>query len=786
MRPGPLIIAFGLLDAGRASSANQHKWTYPDWRADKIFKRQDGTGACPLPQAMLVTAPRKTPFVPLSQPELDSIIEWLGSSSLGLNLSDPSSSTLAMSDNYINHIEILKPNKTDVTNYLSGNASSVPRYARVVINEGAAKVPGVVQYYVGPLPISNSTTMRPLDYFYNGPNGPKVLFSGGLYDAPRRRAVEAIVTKTMSSIADVTLDLTGLAYYGTDDNRTNAVYFVQNPYSTDGTTGVTWLPWRRLAQNPWDQPSDLYVSLDITGTDPSLYHLRMIVYNLIVYNSTDAFRAAWAAGEITKTPKPTTNDSFLNKNRTGTIRDLEGRFAPTMLTLDGNRYRVDVVNNYVTYMGWSFYMRFDKDTGVQFYDVRFKGESVLYELSLQDALVQYAGNNPFQTGTAYSDRFYGIGAQAVQPIPGYDCPYHATYLNATFNDGGSLRTIQKSLCLFETDIGTPLTRHDVYGNWKQSTKGSKLVVRMIATLGNYDYLWDYGFVVDGSITVDARASGYVQADYYRAADEGRWGPRIGETISGTMHTHVMNFKCDFDLVDTKNTFTKTDLVVENITQPWYPERGVFESMRYNISDLASEAEGRQLPVPANGQSMYTVVNKDHLNAWGQPRGYRILPGLSNVYLPSQNSPFFLKSGQHAKQAFSVSRQHDTEPASTAALSGNVPEAPLVEFWRFFADDEPLQQEDLVVWANLGMHHYVRAEDLPNTLPAEAHASLMLAPQNWAFRGGENTRDLANAVMYQWNITNAEGVVVPETNGVNAPGCLGLGPDDELLGVFEEQ
>lgn len=225
--------------------------------------------------------------------------------------------------------------------------------------------------------------MRPLDYFYNGPNGPKVLYSGGLFDAPRQRAVEAIVASTMTSIADITLNLTGLAYYGSDDNRTNAEYFVQNPYSTDGTTGVTWLPWRRRAPNPWDQPSDLYVSFDIAGTDASLYHLRMIVYNLVVYNSTDEFRAAWSAGEITKTPNPTTDDSFLNKDRTGSVRDLEDRFAPTMLTLDGNRYRVDKANNYLTYMGWSFYTRFDKDVGIQFYDIRFKGESILYELSLQ-------------------------------------------------------------------------------------------------------------------------------------------------------------------------------------------------------------------------------------------------------------------------------------------------------------------------------------------------------------------------------------------------------------------
>lgn len=148
MRPVLLIIALGLLDAARASTDNHRKWAYSDWKAGAIFKRQSGAACCSVPQDVSVTAPKATPFVLLSQPELDSIVEWLGGSSLGLNLSDPSSATLAMSDNYISHIEILKPNKTDVTSYLSGDSSSVPRYARVVINEGSATVPGVVQYYL--------------------------------------------------------------------------------------------------------------------------------------------------------------------------------------------------------------------------------------------------------------------------------------------------------------------------------------------------------------------------------------------------------------------------------------------------------------------------------------------------------------------------------------------------------------------------------------------------------------------------------------------------------------
>jgi primary-amine oxidase len=242
----------------------------------------------------------------------------------------------------------------------------------------------------------------------------------------------------------------------------------------------------------------------------------------------------------------------------------------------------------------------------------------------------------------------------------------------------------------------------------------------------------------------------------------------------------MNFKADFDLVDTANTFMKTDIVVDNFTMPWFPDRGTFEMMRYNITEVQTEDDGL-LPAPANGQTMYTIVNKDRKNKWGEPRGYRILPGLSNVHLASQKSPFFLKSGEFAKQAFAVSRQHDTEPGSSAALNQNVPAAPLVEFWKFF-NGEDMVQQDLVAWVNLGMHHYTRAEDIPNTLMTEAHSSVMFAPQNWG--DTELTTDLQNAIIYEATEGEGEGLVKPDTNGVQVPSCLPVGAQDELLGVFE--
>lgn len=88
-------------------------------------------------------------------------------------------------------------------------------------------------------------------------------------------------------------------------------------------------------------------------------------------------------------------------------------------------------------------------------------------------------------------------------------------------------------------------------------------------------------------------------------------------------------------------------------------------LRLNFTEVQSEDDGL-LPLPANGQTMYTVVSKNSKNKWGETRGYRIFPALSNVHLPSQHSPVFLKSAGFAKKAFAVSRHQDGEPYSLAA------------------------------------------------------------------------------------------------------------------------
>jgi primary-amine oxidase len=69
-------------------------------------------------------------------------------------------------------------------------------------------------------------------------------------------------------------------------------------------------------------------------------------------------------------------------------------------------------------MGFTFYWSFAQSTRITLFDVRFRGERILYELGLQEAMSLYAGGDPVQGAVAYLDSFFGMGRAMFELVPG--------------------------------------------------------------------------------------------------------------------------------------------------------------------------------------------------------------------------------------------------------------------------------------------------------------------------------------------------------------------------------
>ncbi|KAG8892264.1 hypothetical protein FRB99_002842, partial [Tulasnella sp. 403] len=465
--------------------------------AASFVAAKDGT--CPADTPVNIKAPHPNIWAPLSQQETLDVEKWLYQQK-DLNLTLFANATL--SDNSIWLIEALMPNKSVALPYLdahppkkrstglddrAGGGGAPARFARAVIFGGGYPTPFVQELQVGPLPISGETSCTPLGSLYQNSTIPgvdgdgKIAFNSRTTYSIEGAALDTFVVGFMTPLKDATDDLFGGSYTGSEDDE--LIYTWQGPNSYDGSWRRYWLWFAGKGNGAiYLNTVGFFVQVDASGTDASLWSVRKIVYNNQVFTSVDDFYNAWKSGTLKKGVKPDLKDSkWADRNHQGSERPLDDRATPRVTSFEGSRVKVDRQEQYVEWMLWSFYIGFNRDTGLTLWDIRFKGERIIYELSIQDAIAHYGGNDPVQSTTAYLDRHYGIGEETRQLLPGYDCPLGALTLNASYYSDSEFNIMPNAICIFEQDLQFPTSRHaDTTNNWYGSTKGVALQVRTMA------------------------------------------------------------------------------------------------------------------------------------------------------------------------------------------------------------------------------------------------------------------------------------------------------------------
>ena len=760
------LVKVGLLFSGyqlRFSLVKSHAGESPPCTNCQIYEPAAG-----------VKAPNSNVWAPITAEDNLQVWNLLHDPALGLNLTAPEKA--GINDNAVFIIDTLPLNKSDVIAFLDHGGPKPRPYARVMIHEGGKPEPVAQEYMVGPLPVTGETRVDKLDYIYNGDMGGSLPYNARSNDPARMLAGDAFLAAAMQPVADIVSTLfPGAAFFGTGDERSTLAHSAGTPLTFDGTEAFVNIGFNFKGPALYIIPIDFYILIDWSGTDMTLWKVKGYVTKERFFPSEKELRQAFEAGDLEPDLQQHRDYDWALVKYQPELgeRRLEGRAAPENLEVGGKRYELDADEKYVQYMGWSFYITYTRSLGPMFYDIRFNGERILYELSLQEAAAQYGGFQPKSASTMYHDTSFGFGGNAYPLVEGFDCPFGSTFWNMSFFDKNKTVTHGNSICIFEHDSGHPLSRHRA-GDMGRSdpsgfgfenlgvVKASVLSIRSISTLGNYDYIVTHDFNQDGSIGITVRASGYLMGSYYYKNQQGSFGPRLQKATQGSIHDHVITFKADFDILDSANSLEKTELKAVEQEQPWFPELGTFEQLQLEKSVMEKE---QQFNWGQNGEAMYSVVHKNATNKWGERRGYRIIGGLSNIHLTTKKSPFSKQNSEYMKSHLAVTRQHDTEPFANSIHNANLPSRPQVDFMKYF-DNETVDGEDLVIYFNLGMHHFTRAEDIPVTLFSEAVSSITLAPQNFFDRAQDG--DLKNRRWFVPN--NLTGTLDAEAYGVTLPRC----------------
>ncbi|POY73080.1 hypothetical protein BMF94_3918 [Rhodotorula taiwanensis] len=469
-----------------------------------------------IPDVPTVTAPHPNVWASLSIEEAASVVGFLHNNT-DLNLTAAADATAW--DNVITNLDLAVPNKTEVMAYKAGKAGEPARMAEVTIMFSACDEPFVEDYLVGPLPVSENTTATP--YSFRTTKGTSRIKN---YGADEDKAAE-LYLETAQTCDDIVTDLLGAAsdtfdIWGIDplwheEGRVISKLAQEHPRAELADHIVPgWVGFWGIPETVFDGetllPQGLYMKFDITGRDPSEWQFLgsdRWLHDYVFYPTTADFRQAWESGKIAKTVRNAgMNETWIGTDRTGAELPYDNRPPPMMIAPGGQRFAVDEERQYVSWMDYTFYYTFRRDSGLRLFDIKYKNETIIYELGLNEALAHYAGNDPVQSGTAYLDTYYGFGPYAFELVPDYDCPTYAKFVNSTFHANEVSTTHRRSICFFEETASFPMQRH-ANGNYIAATKNVVFKMKSASTVGNYDYTFVYSFMLDGSLGVEVMASG---------------------------------------------------------------------------------------------------------------------------------------------------------------------------------------------------------------------------------------------------------------------------------------
>lgn len=408
-------------------------------------------------------------------------------------------------------------------------------------------------------------------------------------------------------------------------------------------------------------------------------------------------------------------NSELDPASTGTQRG----FKPVVQSApDGGNIALD--GSMVRWQNWSFHVRWELREGVVVSLVTWRDgdrpRSVLYQGHLSEIFVPYQDPTEGWYYRNYMDAGdYGFGTMASPLVPGSDCPADAIYLSPVMaNAAGGADVLDRRVCLFEIAPGEPVWRHfDFITQALESRPATELVVRYIATVGNYDYVLDWVFDQKGNITYRAGASGIdavkgVAAQKLgdpTAARDTAYGPLIAPGRAGINHDHFLSLRLDLDVDGTANMFARNLLVPEKLPEQAHRRTSIWTTQEVPAR-TDTEAKFR---LSYERPAMWHVMNMGRRNATGYPVSYMIHPhgNASMVMDPAdpafsraQFANYHLWVTPHAPQERYAAGDYPNQ----SKPGGGLPE------WTSRSRD--IVDQDIVLWYTMGFHHVPSSEDWP--------------------------------------------------------------------------
>lgn len=364
---------------------------------------------------------------------------------------------------------------------------------------------------------------------------------------------------------------------------------------------------------------------------------------------------------------------------------------------------------------WSMRVGFNYREGLTLHAVSYDGRDIAHRMSFAEMIVPYRDPSfEHVRRTAYDIGEWGLGFMTTSLELGCDCLGEITYLDATLHDSqGEPFTIGNAICIHEEDNAI-LWKHVDEHAGAEVRRMRRFVVSFHATVANYEYIVYWRFYQDGNIECEVRATGImVTTPYDGAAGAPVTGTKVDNTTYAPIHQHFIVARLDLD-VDGE---TQTVMEVDSEVVPIGPDNPHGLAVRTVATPVRSEAEaGRDFSWER--QRGWKVINPNATNAHGDHPAYKLVPSASIPAFMEPGTPQFERAPVIGHTVW-VTANHPDErwPAGVYPTQSTTDVGGMSEW---IADDEPLEDADVVLWYVFGIHHVPRPEEWP-VMPADTVA-----------------------------------------------------------------
>ena len=374
---------------------------------------------------------------------------------------------------------------------------------------------------------------------------------------------------------------------------------------------------------------------------------------------------------------------------------------------DGPSFHVD--GNAVEWENWRFRVGFNAREGLVLNQLTFRdGEehrSVLHRASVPEMVVPYGDTTNTRFWISYFDAGeYLLGKNANSLALGCDCLGVIHYFDGfVADDHGHPVKIPQVVCMHEEDYGI-LWKHTDLDGRSEVRRSRRLVISYFSTIGNYDYGFFWYLYLDGTIQVEAKATGIVFAGAGEPGAANPHAPEIAPGLFAPVHQHLFCARLDVAIDGEDNVLHEVDAV----GIPTGPDNPHGNAFTWTDAKLARESEAQRLADPARARS-WKVSSASRTNRLGKPTAYHLVPQPSATLLAQPDSSVFARATFATKHLWATAfDEHERFPA------GDYPNAHAggagLPAWT--AADRDLDGTDLVLWHVFGPTHIPRPEDWP--------------------------------------------------------------------------